>query len=241
MNQKVLADYCDVVMGQSPTGDTCNLNGEGVPLLNGPTEFGFTHPIPAQWTTNPKKRANLGDLLFCVRGSTTGRMNWSDQKYAIGRGLAAISPKIPNSMYFFRATIESNLPYLLAGATGSTFPNVGRNDLKNIPVPITSEREIQSISEILRRIEVKIELNQKMNHTLEEIAKAIFKSWFVDFDPVRAKAEGRPTGLPPEISNLFPDELVTSEVGQIPRGWEIKSLHDLLSTVSETYLFEDSG
>ena len=55
-----------------------------------------------------------------------------------------------------------------------------------------------------------------MNQTLEEIAKAIFKSWFVDFDPVRAKAEGRPTGLPPEISDLFPDELVDSEIGEIP-------------------------
>ena len=59
-----------------------------------------------------------------------------------------------------------------------------------------------------------------MNQTLEEIAKAIFKSWFVDFDPVRAKAEGRPTGLPPEISDLFPDELVDSEIGEIPKGWE---------------------
>ena len=60
-----------------------------------------------------------------------------------------------------------------------------------------------------------------MNQTLEEIAKAIFKSWFVDFDPVRAKAEGRPTGLPPEISDLFPDELVDSEIGEIPKGWEV--------------------
>jgi type I restriction enzyme S subunit len=70
-------------------------------------------------------------------------------------------------------------------------------------------------------IDKKMQLNQKMNQTLEEIAKAIFKSWFVDFDPVRAKAEGRPTGLPPEISDLFPEELVDSEVGEIPTGWEV--------------------
>ena len=63
-----------------------------------------------------------------------------------------------------------------------------------------------------------------MNQTLEEIAKAIFKSWFVDFDPVRAKAEGRPTGLPPEISDLFPDELVDSEIGEIPKRWDINTL-----------------
>ena len=66
-----------------------------------------------------------------------------------------------------------------------------------------------------------------MNQTLEEIAKAIFKSWFVDFDPVRAKAEGRPTGLPPEISDLFPDELVDSEIGEIPKGWEVGVLSDV--------------
>ena len=78
----------------------------------------------------------------------------------------------------------------------------------------------KAIAHILGTLDDKIELNQKMNQTLEEIAKAIFKSWFVDFDPVRAKAEGRPTGLPPEISDLFPDELVDSEIGEIPKGWE---------------------
>ncbi len=66
-----------------------------------------------------------------------------------------------------------------------------------------------------------------MNQTLEEIAKAIFKSWFVDFDPVRAKAEGRPTGLPPEISDLFPNEFVDSEIGEIPRGWNVGTLSDV--------------
>ncbi len=77
----------------------------------------------------------------------------------------------------------------------------------------------KAIAHILGTLDDKIEVNQKMNQTLEEIAKAIFKSWFVDFDPVRAKAEGRPTGLPPEISDLFPDESVDSEIGEIPKGW----------------------
>ena len=65
-----------------------------------------------------------------------------------------------------------------------------------------------------------------MNRTLEEIARAIFKSWFVDFDPVRAKVAGRPTGLPSDISDLFPDELKESELGQIPKGW-IKKIKDI--------------
>ena len=92
------------------------------------------------------------------------------------------------------------------------------------------ERGIQdSVAHILGTLDDKIELNQKMNQTLEEIAKAIFKSWFVDFDPVRAKAEGRPTGLPPEINDLFPDELVDSEIGEIPKGWSVSTLGDLVT------------
>ena len=61
-----------------------------------------------------------------------------------------------------------------------------------------------------------------MNETLEEMARALFKSWFVDFDPVRAKMEGRDTGLPPDVADLFPNRLVESELGEIPEGWKMK-------------------
>ena len=66
-----------------------------------------------------------------------------------------------------------------------------------------------------------------MNETLEEMARALFKSWFVDFDPVRAKIEGRDTGLPPDVADLFPDRLVDSELGEIPEGWEVGCLADI--------------
>jgi len=229
-----LSDFCRITMGQSPKGDECNSSGVGSPLLNGPTEFQLIHPSPVQWTTNPKKFSKSGDLLFCVRGSTTGRMNWSDQEYAIGRGLASISPIHEDTMHFFRGAVEAHLPSLLAGATGSTFPNVSRGDLESIPVPHPNLSYIKNASSILKALERKVELNQKMNQTLEEIAKAIFKSWFVDFDPVRAKAEGRPTGLPPEISDLFPDELVDSEIGDIPKGWSVGAIADFASLNKKT-------
>ena len=70
-----------------------------------------------------------------------------------------------------------------------------------------------------------------MNETLEEMARALFKSWFVDFDPVRAKMQGRDTGLPPDIADLFPDRLVPSELGEIPEGWEVKAFSYLLDDV----------
>ena len=77
-----LGDITEIIMGQSPSGDTCNNIGLGMPLLNGPTEFGAFHPDAIQFTTDVKKQCNAGDILFCVRGSTTGRMNWADKKYA---------------------------------------------------------------------------------------------------------------------------------------------------------------
>ncbi len=114
--------------------------------------------------------------------------------------------------------------HTIAENSTSTYPSIRPADIANWGIPLPPLPEQRAIAHILGTLDDKIELNQKMNQTLEEIAKAIFKSWFVDFDPVRAKAEGRPTGLPPEISDLFPDELVESEIGGIPKGWEIGSL-----------------
>ena len=71
-----------------------------------------------------------------------------------------------------------------------------------------------------------------MNETLEEMARALFKSWFVDFDPARAKMEGRDTGLPPDVDALFPDRLVDSELGEIPEGWEVKAIGDIVRRIS---------
>ena len=138
------SDIADVIMGQSPEGDDCNNVGCGDPLLNGPTEFGFYSPTPVQWTTNGKKHCAAGDLLFCVRGSTTGRMNWANQSYAIGRGLAAIHhKKDSNFNWFIKAMVDNSLNDILAAATGSTFPNVGKELLNGFHVIIPDEITLQ--------------------------------------------------------------------------------------------------
>ena len=99
-------------------------------------------------------------------------------------------------------------------------------DLKCLPLSIPDIKEQKAIAHILGTLDDKIELNRKTNETLEAMAKALFKSWFVDFDPVRAKAEGRPTGLPAEISDLFQDSFEDSELGEIPSGWRVGCLSD---------------
>ena len=222
-----LDQFADITMGQSPKGTSVSNKGE-IPLLNGPTEFGINHPTPVQFTDDPKRFAKKGDLLFCVRGST-GRMNWADQDYAIGRGLAAIRPKDESSKYFLKGSIQFFLKYLLSGATGTVFTSINKNQLHKMKCYLPDEDNLKKINQLLGSISQKIELNQKMNKTLEEIAKTLFKSWFIDFDPVRSKAEGRLKGLSKEISDLFPNSFEGSELGEIPKGWKIKNLGQILT------------
>ena len=123
--------------------------------------------------------------------------------------------------YYFRSTsgrakIESIVEQVsAAGIRGS--------DLAKLEVAHPPLATQKAIAHILGTLDDKIELNRKTNEILETMAKALFKSWFVDFDPVRAKAEGRPTGLPAEISDLFPDSFEDSELGEIPSGWSVQS------------------
>lgn len=113
-------------------------------------------------------------------------------------------------------------------STGSVFPNLSRDDFLNFEIPWPDDKERIAIAAVLGALDDKIELNRQMNQTLEAIAQAIFKSWFVDFDPVKAKAEARePAGLAPEVAALFPDSFADSELGEIPEMWRIEPLDEV--------------
>ena len=226
---KPLGEIANIVMGLSPKGDTYNKNGVGDPLLNGPTEFGARHPTPTLFTTDPSRFAKPGDILFCVRGSTTGRMNWADRQYAIGRGIAAVSAKTDSTdTYFIYSCIRHTLDRILALTSGSVFPSLSTGDFNAYPIAWPDQNVRHGIVHILRSLDDKIELNRRMNRTLERMAQAVFKSWFIDFDPVHAKADGRDTGLPNHIAALFPDTFQDSELGQIPEGWSAKPLDEIV-------------
>jgi type I restriction enzyme S subunit len=135
----MLDDIAEIIMGQSPEGASYNSTGAGTPLLNGPTEFGTEHPAEVQWTTAPTKLSRSGDILFCVRGATAGRLNWSDKSYCCGRGIAAIRPKDTGDGAFIYGCLEANYAYFQARGVGSTFINIskeelGRFTLPNVPV-----------------------------------------------------------------------------------------------------------
>jgi type I restriction enzyme S subunit len=103
--------------------------------------------------------------------------------------------------------------------SGSAQPSLNRNFIHPIQVSVPPLPEQHAIAHILGTLDDKIELNRRMNETLEAIARAIFKSWFVDFDPVRAKAEGRDPGLPKPLADLFPNSFQASPLGMVPEGW----------------------
>ena len=126
------------------------------------------------------------------------------------------------------------LPYLVLGnreellslvdLAGHGTGRLNSDQLKGLAVRLPPLSEQHAIAHILGTLDDKIELNRGMNATLEAMARALFRSCFVDFDPVRAKMEGRETALPMGLADLFPDRLVDSELGEIPEGWELKSL-----------------
>jgi len=112
--------------------------------------------------------------------------------------------------------------------SGSAIPSTSRESFYNLPVKVPPMDEQRAIAHILGTLDDKIELNRRMNETLEGMARAIFKSWFVDFDPVRAKADGRhPVGMDAETARLFPDSFEDSELGKIPKGWRVIKASEL--------------
>jgi type I restriction enzyme, S subunit len=105
-------------------------------------------------------------------------------------------------------------------------PGLNRNDLHTAVVRVPAVAEQRVIAHILGTLDDKIELNRQMNETLESIARNLFKSWFIDFDPVRAKSDGRDPGLRPHLADLFPDSFEDSELGEIPKGWRVTGLDE---------------
>ena len=138
----------------------------------------------------------------------------------------------------FKGNDPKFVSYFLSGLDFFAFsdkaavPGLNRNHLHEAVVRYPTDiREQRAIAHILGTLDDKIELNRRMNHTLEEMARAIFQDWFVDFGPVRAKLDGREPYLPPDLWSLFPDRLVDSELGEIPEGWEVRAFGQLLSDV----------
>ena len=182
------------------------------------------------------KFSKPGDAVVTTKGNSTGRTTFVTSSMPP----FVYSPHLSYWRSKDRGRIEGGfLRYWskgpefseqLAGMKTSTdmAPYLSLIDQKRLRVTLPSIDDQRAIAHILGTLDDKIELNRRMSETLEAMARALFKSWFVDFDPVRAKMEGRAPGLPKEIADLFPSRLVESEMGEIPVGWEAAPLPEVL-------------
>ncbi len=166
-----------------------------------------------------------GPTVVIGRKGTVGAVHYSAKPcWAIDTTFYVTDPD-PNVLRFKYYLLKSlGLEHMNAD---SAVPGLNRETAHACKVRIPPVRQQRAIAHILGTLDDKIELNRRMSETLEQMARALFKAWFVDFEPVRAKAEGRDPGLPKHIADLFPDSFEESELGEIPRGWRVGTLGDV--------------
>ncbi len=148
-----------------------------------------------------------------------------------GYHLAILRPrlsKIDGTYLFYALRTKDAQKQFHSYSNGITRFGLRKHDIGLVEIPCPSLSEQRVIAHILATLDEKIELNRRMNETLEEMAQALFKSWFVDFYPVYANMEGYNHGLPQPLADLFPDRLVNSEIGEIPEGWNSAIPSDLI-------------
>ncbi len=197
------------------------------------------------------KVSHPGDVVFTSKGTvgrfafvlpSTPRFVYSPQ-LCFWRSLdeETINPRF---LYYWMQSREFFEQYKGVASQTDMAEYVSLSDQRRMHITLPTLAEQRRIAHILGTLDDKIELNRRMNQTLEEIARALFTSWFVDFDPVRAKAEGRqPEGMDADTARLFPNEVETSELGRIPTKWTVQPLGKLTSYlnrgISPSYL--DAG
>jgi type I restriction enzyme S subunit len=195
----------------------------------------------ASCEVDPRKVIGSGDLLFAWSGSV-GVYKWAGPKAVLNQHIFKVTSREGVDQTFLRYLLEAQLPTFqrVVDDQATTMGHVKIVDLKRLRVIVPPFPQQRAIGRILGSLDDKIELNRRMNQTLGQIAQALFKSWFVDFDPVRAKVEGRwrkgenQPGMPPDMWELWPSEFVESEIGEIPKGWRVVALSELAASVRKT-------
>ena len=189
-----------------------------------------------------------GDIVFS-RVGTYGNVSYvnTDEDFCLGQNTALLLPKI-NGRYLHLVLQSARARRQIDDlAVGSTQKTISLKSIAALQIPVPPCDELEAIAAELGALDDKIELNRRMNATLEAMARALFQSWFVDFDPVRAKLDGGPTGLDSATAALFSNEFEDSELGPIPRGWTVAKLSNSFdltmgqSPPGESYNEEGAG
>jgi len=216
-----LGEVCEIKQGKylSPGQmESQPSDDASVPVVGGNGVLGYTttstFPFPLP-------------LVTC-RGSRCGLMQWAEPPTWISNNAMAVYFKagLGDNFFLYQALMQSNFDDV---TTGSAQPQITVSNLSLKKMVLPELKVQQAISRLMMGIEKKIEFNALISRTLEEIAQTIFKSWFIDFDPVKAKmADERPVGMDDDTAALFPDSMEDSELGPIPVGWSKLSMGDFV-------------
>jgi len=213
----------------------------GVPVIRG-TNMGHGRWVDGEFAyVTPEKAESLssncakpGDIVFTQRG-TLGQValvpKKGMEKYLISQSQMKLTVNAEKAdavfLYYVFSSAEQQ-HYIRQNAIQTGVPHTNLGILRNTPLTLPPLAEQKANASVLGALDDKIELNRRMNATLEAMARALFQSWFVDFDPVRAKLDGRPpAGLDKATAALFPDHLEVSPLGHIPKGWTAGKLGDI--------------
>jgi type I restriction enzyme S subunit len=235
-------------------GKTPKKTEKGIPLITAKIVKGgrilpYTEYIAVKdydsWMVRgiPKKN----DIVLTVEAPLGEVAKLGNTKIALAQRIVTLRGKenlLDNSFLLYLMQSKIIQSQLTARSSGTTVLGIKQSELRKIELPLPPFQVQKKIAHILSTLDDKIELNRKMNQTLEAMAQALFKSWFVDFDPVQVKAgcesdeeleaAAKELGISKEVLELFPSEFVESEMGMIPLGWEIKPLKSII-TVNPKY------
>ncbi|AXY00252.1 restriction endonuclease subunit S [Vibrio alfacsensis] len=234
----------DAILQTGPFGTALKANEYtevGVPLISvreireGFIEIeSLTPRVDSVVTTRlPKFVLKTGDIVFARKGGIERNALITDRENGWFVGSDGIylrlSDKYNSNYYSYVMRSPQVKSWLLKNCEGTTMPSLNQKILSRIPIYIPPKAIQDKVAEMLGGFDAKINLNNQTNQTLEEMAQAIFKSWFVDFDPVKAKMNGeQPKGMDAATASLFPEKLVESELGLIPEGWEAVQIGDIV-------------
>ena len=222
------SDGIPVIRGSNLSLGTTRFRSDEFVFVSGETakrlERSLCRPLDIVFT----KKGTLGQTGFVPNEGPYNLflLSSNQMKLTVDRRLAD-----PMFVYYFVSSPDSTRK-IIQDSEATGVPKTNITYLRDFPIVLPPLSEQRAIAHILATLDDKIELNRRMNETLEAMARALFQSWFVDFDPVRAKAEGRDPGLPKPIADLFPDSFQDSELGEIPKGWVVRRLKDVVSQLT---------
>ena len=219
-------------------GKTPEKTDSGVPLITAkiiksgrietPTEFIAVDNYDA-WMRRGIPKA--GDVVLTVEAPLGEVAQLGPEKVALAQRVVTLRGKagfLDSTYLLYLLQSEDVQDQLKSRATGTTVLGIKQSELRKVPIKVPPMPAQLEAASVLKAIDDRITLLRETNATLEAIAQALFKSWFVDFDPVRAKMEGcAPEGMDEATAALFPDGLETSELGEVPRGWRVKALDEI--------------